>query len=107
MDAQPRFDFHSRNWLALLGLWTALATWLILIGTIVAIGSGAADDDIFEPLAWIALGFGTTALTLSVAGVTMIHTRGEAAVATLGLVLTLALTLFAIGPLLLFGFGVG
>lgn len=39
-------ELRSRNWLALLALWTALATWLILIGTGVAIGSDAASEDL-------------------------------------------------------------
>jgi hypothetical protein len=92
VEVQARFDWRSRNWLALLALWTALATWLILIGTGVAIGSGAASEDIFSVLGWVALGFGTAALILSVAGITMIRTHGETAVAILALVLTLALT---------------
>ena len=107
MEAYPRLDLRSRNLLALLGLWTALASWLILIGTIVAIASGAASDDLFTTLGWTVLGFGTTALILSVAGVTMIHTRGERTVAAASLVLTLSLALFGVAPLLLYGFGVG
>jgi len=104
VDVQLRFDLRSRNVFALLGLWTALASWLILIGTIVAIAGGAASDDSFRTLGWIVLGSGTTALILSVAGITMIHTRGESAVATASLVLTLSLALFGVAPLLLFGF---
>ena len=92
MDAQPRFDFRSRNWLALLALWTALATWLILIGAAVAIGSDAASEDILDVILWVALGFATAALILSVAGITQIRTHGETAVAVLALVLTLCLT---------------
>ena len=92
---------RSRNWLALLGLWTALATWLILIGTAVAIGSGASED-IFNVVGWFALGFATAALILSVAGITMIRDRGETAVAILGLVLTLTLT-SAASPFFLYG----
>src|SRR5688500_17195312 len=89
---QSRFDLRSRNWLALLGLWTALVAWLILIGTAVAIGSDAASDNIFDTVVWVALGFATAALILSVAGITMIRTHGETAVAVLALVLTLCLT---------------
>jgi len=50
----------------------------------------------------VALGFGTAALVFSVAGITMIRTRGETALAILALVLTLSLTSF-VSPLL-FGF---
>ena len=103
MAVQTRVDLRSRNWLALLALWTALTTWLILIGTGVAIGSDAASEDIFNVVGWVALGFGTAALILSVAGITMIRTQGEAAVAILALVLTLSLTSLA-SPLL---FGIG
>jgi len=92
-----------RNWLALLGLWTALATWLILIGTGVAVGSGAAGDGIFDVVVWVAIGFGTAALILSVAGITMIRAHGDTVVAILALVLTLSLTGYA-SPFL---FGVG
>ena len=88
-------ELRSRNWLALLALWTALATWLILIGTGVAIGSDAASEDIFSVVGWVALGFGTAALVLSVAGITMIRTHGETALAVLALVLTLSLTSLA------------
>jgi hypothetical protein len=99
----PRFDLRSRNWFALLGLWTALATWLILIGTAVAIGSDAAGEDIFDVVGWVALGFGTAALILSVAGITVIRTRGDTVVAILALVLTLSLASFA-NPLFLYSF---
>jgi hypothetical protein len=92
---QSRVDLRSRNWVALLALWTALATWLILIGTAVAIGSDAASEDVFGVVGWVALGFGTAALILSVAGITMIRTQGETALAILALVLTLSLTTFA------------
>jgi hypothetical protein len=94
-------DLRSRNWLALLALWTALATWLILIGTAIAIGSGAASFEIVDVVAWVAAGFGTAALILSVAGITMIRTHGETSVAVLALVLTLWLTSF--GSTLFFG----
>ena len=96
-------DLRSRNWLAVLGLWTALVTWLILIGTAAAIASDAASEDIFSVAGWFALGFGTAALILSVAGITLIRTRGETAVAVLGLVLTLSLTSLG-GPFLYGGF---
>lgn len=96
-------DLRPRNWLALLALWTALATWLILVGTIVAIGSGASEDGIFDVVGWVVLGFGTAALVLSVAGITLIRTRGETAVAVLALVLTLSLTSFATP--FVYGFG--
>jgi len=79
-----------------------LAAWLILVGTIVAVGSDAASDNIFNVTGWVALGFGTAALVFSVAGITMIRTRGETALAILALVLTLSLTSF-VSPLL-FGF---
>jgi hypothetical protein len=98
---ETRFALRSRNWIALLALWTALATWLILIGTAVAIGSDAASDDIVDVVIWVALGFATAALILSVAGITMIYTHGETAVAVLALVLTLCLTF---GSALLFAF---
>ena len=102
MAVQPNAGLHSRNWLALLALWTSLATWLILVGTIVAVGSGAASEDhVFDVVGWVALGFGTAALILSVAGITMIRERGETAVAILALVLTLSLTSFA-SPLFLY-----
>ena len=101
MEAQSRFDLRSRNWIALLALWTALATWLILIGTAVAIGSDAASDDIVDVVIWVALGFATAALILSVAGITLIRTHGETAVAVVALVLTLCLTL---GSALFFAF---
>jgi hypothetical protein len=90
VEVLPRFDLRSGNWIALLALWTALAAWLVLIGTGVAIGSGAASEDIFRVVGWILLGMGTAALVLSVTGITMIRTRGETALATLALVLTLA-----------------
>ena len=92
-----------RNWFALLALWTALATWLILIGTAVAIGSNVAGEGIFDVVGWVVLGFGTAALILSVAGITMIRTHGDTVVAILALVLTLSLTSF-VSPLL-YGFG--
>jgi hypothetical protein len=98
---EPRLDLRERNWLAVLALWTALATWLILIGTAVAIGSDAASEDILNTIGWVALGFGTAALVLSVAGVTMIRARGDGVVAILALVLTLSLTSFA-SPFLLY-----
>ena len=87
----------------LLALWTALATWLILIGSIVAIGSDIAGDGIFDVVGWVALGFGTAALILAVAGITMIRTHGDTVLAILALVLTLSLTSF--GSPLLFGVG--
>jgi hypothetical protein len=99
----PRLDWRSRNWIALLALWTALATWLILIGTGIAIGSGAASEDILSVVVWVAVGFGTAALILSVAGITMIRTQGETAVAILAFVLTVWLTSFA-SPFLYGGF---
>ena len=105
MSEDVRIELRPRNWSALLGLWTALATWLILVGTGVAIGSGAASEDIFSVVGWIALGFGTAALILSVAGITMIRTHGETVVAILALVLTLSLTSYATP--LLYGFGGG
>ena len=92
----------DRNWLALFALWTALATWLLLIGGIVATAS-FDDDGIFDWLGWVALGFGTVALVLTVGGVTMIRSRGETAVAIVALVLVLALTTFS-SPLFFYGF---
>ena len=92
VEVLARFDLRSRNWTALLALWTALAAWLVLIGMGIAIGSDAANEDIFKVVGWIPLGFGTAALILSVAGITMIRTRGETALAVLALVLTLAPT---------------
>ena len=65
----------------------------------IAVGSGAASEDVFRVVGWIALGFGTAALILSVAGITMIRTRGETALAVLALVLTLAPTALA-GPVI-------
>ena len=101
--ASDRVDLRQRNWVALLALWTALTTWLIIVGTIVAVGSGASGEDIFDVVGWVVLGFGTAALILSVAGITMIRTRGDTVVAILALVLTLSLTSFA-SPLF-YGFG--
>lgn len=92
MAVDPRLDWRSRNWLALLGLWTALVTWLILIGAAVAVGSEAASEDVLDVVVWVTLGFATAALILSVAGITMIRTHGETAVAVLALVLTLCLS---------------
>lgn len=103
MSTEAIRDVRPRNWFALLGLWTALTTWLILIGTIVAIASDLTGEDVIDVTGWVALGFGTAALILSVAGITAIPTRGETVVAILALVLTLSLTSYA-SPLL-FGFG--
>jgi uncharacterized membrane protein YcjF (UPF0283 family) len=102
VSLDARIEIRPRNWFALLALWTALAAWLILVGTIVAVGSDAVTDNIFNVTGWVALGFGTAALVFSVAGITMIRTRGETALAILALVLTLSLTSF-VSPLL-FGF---
>ena len=93
----------ERNWLALLALWTALATWLLLIGGVVA-GTTFASESIFDWLGWVALGFGTAALVLAVGGITMIRSRGETAVAVLALVMVLTLTSF-ISPFFLYGLG--
>src|SRR4051812_42120637 len=92
-------DTLPRNLFALAGLWTALTTWLILVAALVA-SQTFASGRIFSWVAWVALGFGTASLILAVAGITMIRTRGETAVAVLALVLTLALTS---GSPLLFG----
>jgi hypothetical protein len=93
--------FRDRNWLALAGLWVALVTWLILIGSVVAAASFASEH-VFSVTGWVALGFGTAALILAVGGITMICTRGETACAVLALVLVLALTTFS-SPLLFYG----
>ena len=89
---------RPRNWLAVAALWTALATWLILIGSLVA-SQTFASSHIFD---WVALGFGTGGLILAVLGITAIRTHGETAVAILALVLVLSLTSFA-SPLFLYG----
>jgi len=62
VSLDARVEIRPRNWFALLALWTALAAWLILVGTIVAVGSDAASDNIFNVTGWVALGFGTAAL---------------------------------------------
>lgn len=94
---------RGRNWLALLALWTALVTWLILIGGLVA-GTTFADEDIFDWLGWVALGFGTAALVVAVGGITVIRTRGETAVAVLALVLVLSLSTL-VSPWFFYGIG--
>jgi hypothetical protein len=96
---------RPRNWAALVALWTALVTWLILIGALVA-SQTFASEDIFDWVAWVALGFGTAGLILAVLGITMIRTRGETAVAILALVLVLSLTSFT-SPLFFYGLGGG
>jgi hypothetical protein len=90
-----------RNSFALLALWTALTTWLILIAAVVA-SQTVASEHIFSWVGWVALGFGTAALILAVAGITAIRTHGETAVAVTALVLTLTLTTFG-SPFLLYG----
>jgi hypothetical protein len=100
VDGSPS-SLWQRNWFAVAALWTALATWLLLIGSAVAAATFASDH-IFHVVGWVALGFGTAALVLAVAGITAIRTRGETAVAVLALVLVLSLTSFA-SPYLLYG----
>ncbi len=80
---------RPRNWLAVVALWSALATWLLLIGSLVA-AETFSSDGIFNTTGWVALGFGTAALVLAVAGITAIRTRGEPVVAILALVLVLS-----------------
>ncbi len=63
-----------------------------------------ASDNIFNVTGWVALGFGTAALVLSVAGITMIRTRGETATALAILALVLTLSLTSLASPLLFGF---
>jgi hypothetical protein len=92
---------QERNWFALLALWTALLTWLIVIASAVAIAT-FADEGLFNVVGWVALAVGTAALVLAVAGITMIRTRGETAVAVTALALVLALTTFA-SPFFLYG----
>jgi hypothetical protein len=92
---------RPRNWFAVAALWVGLATWLILVGSVVA-AETFASGDIFDVVAWVALGFATGALVLAVIGITATRTRGETAVAVLALVLVLSLTTFA-SPLFLYG----
>ena len=93
------------NWFAHAALWSALATWLTLIGSLV-VAEVVDGGSIFDVTGWVALGFATLALVLGVAGVSVVRDRGEAVVAIIALVLVLALATFA-SPLFLFGFGSG
>lgn len=70
------------------------------------IGSGVAaatfaSGHIFGYMGWVTLG-AARALVLAAAGITMIRTRGETAVAVLSLVLGLSRSTFA-SPLSLYG----
>lgn len=101
MEPRARATAPPRNWFAVAALWTALATWLIVIGAVVA-AQTFASDHIFDWIVWVVLGFATAALILAVLGITAIRSRGETAVAIVALALVLSLSSFA-SPFFLYG----
>jgi succinate-acetate transporter protein len=92
-----------RNWYAVAALWTLGATWLGLVAAFVY--SVVTDKDPSDDVGWTLLGVGTFGFVLSLAGVTMIRTRGETALALAALALALTLTGFANPFFLGYGFG--
>ena len=92
-----------RNWFAVAALWTLGATWLGLVATFVY--AVVADNEPSENVGWTLLGVATFGFVLALAGITMIRTHGETALAIAALILALALTGFANPFFLGYGFG--
>src|SRR5688500_3499359 len=93
---------RGRNWPALLALRTSLATWLLLIGGIVA---GTTFARAHLRLARLGrVGFRNGRTRLGRRGHHVIGSRGKTAVAVLALVLVLSLTTF-VRPFFLYGSG--
>ena len=99
-----RWAVVERNWPALAALWVLGAVWIALVVLAALIGIFEVEPP--EAVAWALLFTAASGFLLALVGITLIRTRGEAAMAIVALVLALSLTSLA-SPFFLFFGGLG